>query len=111
MEMDLKHKDDNKEVSLGTSKVCREMKLNEVDEHLFCDLTVALFLRVLRSTTWTLVSRLHGANSMKFQSKKCFRRLSATNSIGRWLLSRNGNSMERLLTHEFYNFRNHLGLG
>jgi DNA topoisomerase-1 len=59
MEMDLKHKDDNKEVSLGTSKVRINSGADSKDA--LISLTSVL-LCCNRSTTWIPVSPWHGVN-------------------------------------------------
>ena len=115
MEMDLKHKDDNKEVSLGTSKVRFDHGLSS---SYFCHLSllkvvvvvylyptcshqlmirsllllVLCFFRYTRSTTWIRESRWHGASGTKYQSRRSFPKRFGTNSIGPWQSLRNGSS-------------------
>jgi DNA topoisomerase I len=90
MEMDLKHKDDNKEVSLGTSKVSGFLSFA------FPFPPISQML-LLRSTTWILASLWRGASETKSPLKKYSRRLFGTSSTGPCQFLLDGSSMQRLV--------------
>ena len=79
MELNIKHKDDNKEVALGTSKVCGVFtSITFIPRQPRIKLTLpclALPLYFYRSSIiWIRVFLWHGANAMTFQSRKSFPR-------------------------------------
>lgn len=92
MEVNIKHKDDNKEVSLGTSKVClsalclNQSCLTGTEADHYCDFS---------STTWILEYQSPGAKETRCRSRRSSRRHCAINSIGPWPCLRHGNSMRR----------------
>lgn len=98
MELDLKHKDDNKEVSLGTSKVSVFV---EISYFRFCKIVNDIFLTktivvsLIRSITWILESQLHGVNEMKYQSRRYFLKPYEINLTGLWLSDRIGLSTRK----------------
>ena len=95
MEMDLKHKDDNKEVSLGTSKVRLLVSALAVIPR-FDDLTCLYHSEIFRSTTWILEFQLLGASEMRCLSKGSSQKRFVTNLTGQWPFHQLGNSMLKL---------------
>lgn len=93
MEMDLKHKDDNKDVALGTSKVCSlyPFDLSLPVMLMFSHSIAPLFS--CRSITWIPVFRSPGVSAMKFPLKKCFPRPCVISSTGPWRFHQHGSSM------------------
>ena len=78
-EMDLKHKDDNKEVALGTSKV----RISAILTLLCLSQPPTNMPRSFRrSTIWTRVSRLRGASATRSPSARSLPRACATSFPG-----------------------------
>lgn len=74
MELNIKHKDDNKEVALGTSKVRDSLVSIYFIPSASYQINRA-FPSFCSSTIWIRVFPLHGANAMTSQSRKSFLKL------------------------------------
>jgi len=93
MEMDLKHKDDNKDVALGTSKVRHAFLVDDVNFLGRYSCLSACYNSAYRSITWILESPLLGVSATRCQLRRYFPRHFVTNSTGPPLFLLTGNLM------------------